>query len=140
MSTHHPAAAGRLTIGAWGPPAYRDQALAVPRRAVDVGVDHIDTSSFYGSYERGIAFVAYFPFAAGDLRASPALAAATAPIRALPPVVLTIPGTSSIAHLDDNIDAASITLTPAEVAVLSVAAPASYSVLDYLMSRVATSN
>ncbi|MGH3550085.1 MAG: oxidoreductase [Pseudonocardiaceae bacterium] len=32
----------------FGPPRDRDQALAVLRRAVDLGVDHIDTSQYYG--------------------------------------------------------------------------------------------
>lgn len=34
--------------GAFGPARDRDQALAVLRRAVDLGVDHIDTAQFYG--------------------------------------------------------------------------------------------
>jgi pyridoxine 4-dehydrogenase len=34
--------------GVFGPPADRDGALAVLRHAVDAGVDHIDTSQFYG--------------------------------------------------------------------------------------------
>ncbi|HRD12214.1 MAG TPA: oxidoreductase [Mycobacterium sp.] len=34
--------------GVFGPPRDRDQALAVLRRAVDSGVDHIDTAQFYG--------------------------------------------------------------------------------------------
>lgn len=34
--------------GAFGPPRDRDQALAVLRRAVELGVDHIDTSQYYG--------------------------------------------------------------------------------------------
>lgn len=34
--------------GVLGPPADRTQALAVLRRAVDAGVDHIDTAQFYG--------------------------------------------------------------------------------------------
>jgi len=34
--------------GVLGPPADRDQALAVLRRAVDRGVNHIDTAQFYG--------------------------------------------------------------------------------------------
>ena len=33
-----------------GPPADRDAALAVLRRAVELGVDHIDTSDYYGPY------------------------------------------------------------------------------------------
>ncbi|MGO8870533.1 MAG: oxidoreductase [Acidimicrobiales bacterium] len=34
--------------GVFGPPTDRDQALAVLRHAVDVGVNHIDTAQFYG--------------------------------------------------------------------------------------------
>ncbi len=34
--------------GVFGPPRDRDRALAVLRRAVDMGVDHIDTSQYYG--------------------------------------------------------------------------------------------
>jgi aryl-alcohol dehydrogenase-like predicted oxidoreductase len=33
-----------------GPPADRDGAIAVLRRAVELGVDHIDTSDYYGPY------------------------------------------------------------------------------------------
>ena len=34
--------------GVFGPPADRAQALAILRRAVEAGVDHVDTSQFYG--------------------------------------------------------------------------------------------
>ena len=34
--------------GVFGPPKDRDQALAVLKRAVELGVDHIDTAQFYG--------------------------------------------------------------------------------------------
>src|SRR5580698_7116201 len=34
--------------GVFGPPKDRDTALAVLRRAVESGVNHIDTSQFYG--------------------------------------------------------------------------------------------
>ena len=34
--------------GVWGPPRDRDQALTVLRRAVELGVNHIDTAQFYG--------------------------------------------------------------------------------------------
>src|SRR3954464_9845358 len=33
-----------------GPPADREEAVAVLRRAVELGVDHIDTSDYYGPY------------------------------------------------------------------------------------------
>src|ERR1700686_2732202 len=34
--------------GVFGPPRDREQALAVLRRAVELGVNHIDTAQFYG--------------------------------------------------------------------------------------------
>jgi pyridoxine 4-dehydrogenase len=34
--------------GVWGPPPDRDAALAVLRRAVELGVDHVDTAQYYG--------------------------------------------------------------------------------------------
>jgi pyridoxine 4-dehydrogenase len=34
--------------GVWGPPPDRDAALAVLRRAVELGVNHIDTAQYYG--------------------------------------------------------------------------------------------
>src|ERR1700709_2791798 len=34
--------------GVFGPPRDRDQAVAVLRRAVEAGVDHIDTAQYYG--------------------------------------------------------------------------------------------
>ncbi|KEI44536.1 oxidoreductase [Saccharopolyspora rectivirgula] len=36
--------------GVFGPPADRQQALQVLRRAVELGVDHIDTSDYYGPW------------------------------------------------------------------------------------------
>jgi pyridoxine 4-dehydrogenase len=36
--------------GVFGPPADRDQAVAVLREAVELGVNHIDTADYYGPY------------------------------------------------------------------------------------------
>src|ERR1700748_2842361 len=36
--------------GVFGPPADRDQAVAVLRAAVELGVTHVDTADFYGPY------------------------------------------------------------------------------------------
>ena len=36
--------------GVWGPPADRDEAIAVLRAAVGAGVNHIDTADFYGPH------------------------------------------------------------------------------------------
>ena len=41
----------RLTgKGVWGPPADRDEAVRVLRRAVELGVNFIDTADSYGPY------------------------------------------------------------------------------------------
>ena len=41
----------RLTgKGVWGPPADRDEAIRVLRRAVELGVNFIDTADSYGPY------------------------------------------------------------------------------------------
>src|SRR5277367_3568176 len=36
--------------GVWGPPRDLDAAIAVLREAIEAGVDHIDTSDFYGPH------------------------------------------------------------------------------------------
>src|SRR6202453_3654685 len=36
--------------GVFGPPADRDEAIAVLRTAVSLGITHIDTADFYGPY------------------------------------------------------------------------------------------
>ncbi|GAA2346780.1 aldo/keto reductase family oxidoreductase [Saccharopolyspora halophila] len=36
--------------GVFGPPADRDRAIQILRRAVELGIDHIDTSDFYGPW------------------------------------------------------------------------------------------
>ena len=49
--------------GVFGPPADRAQALAVLRRAVDAGVDHIDTAQFYGpDVANELVHEALFPY------------------------------------------------------------------------------
>lgn len=82
----------------------------------------------------GIAFIPYFPLAAGDLSkpggaadevarahdASPAQIA-LAWLLAHSTQMLPIPGTSSVAHLEENLAAAELRLTPGEVASLSAA-------------------
>lgn len=84
--------------------------------------------------EHGIGFIPWFPLAAGPL------AAADGPLRAIAaehhaspsqlalawllkrsPVMLPIPGTSKVAHLDENLAAAKITLSDEEFETLSAA-------------------
>jgi len=57
----------RLTgEGIWGPPKDRKAALAVLRRAVDLGVNFIDTADSYGPYVNGeLIAEALFPYPAG---------------------------------------------------------------------------
>jgi aryl-alcohol dehydrogenase-like predicted oxidoreductase len=81
--------------------------------------------------ERGIGFIPWAPVGSGRL---PALDEAAAAHDATPsqlalawllrhsPVMLPIPGTSSVAHLDENTAAAEIDLTDAEVTALESAA------------------
>ncbi len=83
----------------------------------------------------GIAFIPWFPLATGALAgpgsplgelaarhgASPSQLALAWLLRRSP-VILPIPGTSSIEHLDDNVAAAALELTEAEIAEIASAA------------------
>src|SRR5262252_616531 len=52
--------------GVWGPPKDHDGAIAVLREAVEVGVNHIDTSDFYGPHVTNqIIRQALHPYPAG---------------------------------------------------------------------------
>jgi aryl-alcohol dehydrogenase-like predicted oxidoreductase len=82
----------------------------------------------------GIAFIPWFPLASGGLDAEGALSriadaheatpfqVALAWLLARSPVMLPIPGTSSVAHLEENVAAASLRLTEDEFAELSALA------------------
>jgi aryl-alcohol dehydrogenase-like predicted oxidoreductase len=80
----------------------------------------------------GIGFIPWFPLATGRLaRPGSPLQAMADELRATPaqlalawllhrsPVMLPIPGTSSVAHLEENLAAATIQLTPEQVDQLS---------------------
>jgi len=85
--------------------------------------------------QRGIGFIPWFPLASGNLAregrsldeiarrhgASPAQIALAWLLRRSE-VMLPIPGTSSVAHLEDNLDAARIELSDDELAALDAAA------------------
>jgi pyridoxine 4-dehydrogenase len=87
--------------------------------------------------KKGIGFMPWFPLAAGDLvkpggelakiaqshNASPGQIA-LAWLLKRSPVMLPIPGTSKVAHLEENVAATEITLTKAEFATLSEVARA----------------
>ena len=85
--------------------------------------------------QQGIGFIPWFPLAAGDLAkpggAVDAIAhahdatagqVALAWLLAKSPVMLPIPGTSSVAHLEENVAAADLRLTDEELATLEAAA------------------
>lgn len=80
----------------------------------------------------GIAYLPFFPLAVGNVaQARPALAALADRHRATPaqialawllarsPVMLPIPGTGSLAHLEENWDARRIALSPADMAAIA---------------------
>jgi pyridoxine 4-dehydrogenase len=84
--------------------------------------------------KHGIGFIPWYPLAAGDLTGpGSALAAAAKAHAATPsqiaiawllkrsPVMLPIPGTSKVAHLEENVAAAKIALSNAEFAALDEA-------------------
>jgi aryl-alcohol dehydrogenase-like predicted oxidoreductase len=86
--------------------------------------------------EHGIGFIPWFPLAAGELaRPGGAVAEVAERIGATSgqvalawllqrsPVMLPIPGTSSLAHLRENVAAADVVLSEADVALLDAAAP-----------------
>jgi pyridoxine 4-dehydrogenase len=87
--------------------------------------------------EQGIGFIPWFPLASGGLaapggvveeiaRAHEATAGqvALAWLLAKSPVMLPIPGTSSVEHLEENVAAANLTLSESELATLDAAASA----------------
>ena len=84
---------------------------------------------------RGIAFIPWFPLGAGRLASSAGALArvarehdatpgqvALAWLLASSPVMVPIPGTSSVAHLEENMAAAALVLSDAELAQISAAA------------------
>ena len=88
--------------------------------------------------EHDIGFIPWFPLAAGKLAEPGGAVAETAVahdatpgqvalawLLARSPVMLPIPGTSSVEHLEENVTAAELKLTPDEVARLDEASPRS---------------
>jgi pyridoxine 4-dehydrogenase len=86
---------------------------------------------------QGIGFIPWFPIASGALakpggvvdRAAKATGATPAQVALAwllrrSPVILPIPGTSSVGHLEENCAAAAVSLTDEQVAELSAATPA----------------
>jgi pyridoxine 4-dehydrogenase len=66
--------------GIWGEPANRTEAIAVLRRAVDLGIDLIDTADSYGPYvSEQLICEALYPYPAGLVIATKAGLARTGP-------------------------------------------------------------
>ena len=83
---------------------------------------HRQTETEIGICEReGMAFMPWWPLAGGELAQGDAQRA-LAWLLQRSPAMLPIPGTSSIEHLEQNIAAAAVRLTPEEVAALESAA------------------
>lgn len=95
-------------------------------RASEAVLDHCE--------KKNIGFIPWYPLAAGDLAGPGSLLAATAKAHGASPgqialawllkrskVMLPIPGTSKVAHLEENVAAAAIELTDAEFAALDKA-------------------
>ncbi|MEU8383411.1 oxidoreductase [Streptosporangium sp. NPDC048865] len=73
--------------GVWGPPRDRDEAVAVLREAVELGITHIDTSDYYGPYVvNEIIHEALHPYPE-DLRIVTKVGARRAPDKSWPPAL-----------------------------------------------------
>ncbi len=96
-------------------------------RASEAVLDHCE--------KKNIGFIPWFPLAAGDLAGPGSILAATAKAHGASPgqialawllkrskVMLPIPGTSKVAHLEENVAAAAIELSDEEFAALDKAA------------------
>src|SRR5258707_76074 len=131
--------------GIWGDPPDRDEAKAVLRRAAELGVNFIDTADSYGpEVSETLIAEALYPYPddlviatkCGLERSGPNLSTAKgrpvadrhhanpsqvvlAWLLASSPAILPIPGTGSVAHLEDNVVAASLRLEAPEIAELT---------------------
>ena len=117
----------------YGPATDRPQAIALIRAAVDRGVTFFDTAEVYGPYlneevvgealapvRDGVVIATKFGFTFGDdgkqqiLDSRPAQIA-LAWLLAQRPWIVPIPGTTKPQRLDENLAAASVELTPADL-------------------------
>ena len=132
----------RLTgAGVWGEPADPDEAVRVLRRAIERGVNLYNLADRSAEpvlahcEAHGLGFIPWFPLAMGELaKPGGALAAVAEQTGAAPgqlalawllarsPVILPIPGTSTVAHLEENLQAAALELTAEQVQDLADAA------------------
>jgi aryl-alcohol dehydrogenase-like predicted oxidoreductase len=97
--------------GVFGPPKNHDTALTVLREAVASGVNHIPLGGFTPLQSSTLSDVA------GRLKVTP-MVVALAWLLHRSPNILLIPGTSSVAHLRENLAAAQLPLSPQTLAEL----------------------
>ena len=94
--------------GVFRPPRDPDQARAVLRRAIELGVDHIDTAQYYGpDVVNDLIRDALYPYPE-NLKLVTQVALAWLLSRY--DRMLLIPGTSSVRHLEENMAAADVEL------------------------------
>jgi aryl-alcohol dehydrogenase-like predicted oxidoreductase len=91
--------------GVWGEPPDRDRAKAALRRAVELDVTFIDTADSYGpDVSETLIAEALYPYPDELVRS---------------PQILPIPGTGSAEHVEENVRAASLELSPEEIASIT---------------------
>jgi len=99
----------------------RETAVRLTRRVVERGVNLIDTANIYGyGQSEEIIAEALHPYP-DDLLVATRAGFRPGEIAPVSSVILPIPGTSSITHLDENVDAAWVDLTDDEVRALDAA-------------------
>jgi aryl-alcohol dehydrogenase-like predicted oxidoreductase len=98
--------------GVWGPPRDRAAAVAVLRAAVDAGVTPFFPLGGFSPLQSGV-----LDDVAAQVDATPRQVA-LAWLLQRSPTMLLIPGTSSVAHLRENLAAVDVVLPPAAVATL----------------------
>ncbi len=96
-------------------------------------VDRSDAPVLGRCAELGIPYLPFFPLGVGSVRRNEVLASVASELEASPvataiawllatsPVTLPIPGTTSVAHLEENVAAGSLTLTPEQLQRLAAA-------------------
>ena len=109
--------------GIWEPPVNPAEALRTLKRLPELGVNFIDTADSYGpNIAEELVRAALHPY--GDtVIATKAGLARTGPNQWVPilrrsSVVLPIPGTSKLPHLEENVAAAAVELSDADFAAL----------------------
>jgi aryl-alcohol dehydrogenase-like predicted oxidoreductase len=117
--------------GIWGEPAHPEEAKRVLLRSVELGINFIDTADSYCE-QNSLGFIPWFPVDSGKLarpggpldKAAQSHKASVAQLALAwllkrSPVMLPIPGTSSVAHLEENTQAAELELTAEEFDALT---------------------